>query len=25
VFGYLRRKIDQPYGRQSVQTLRGAG
>ncbi len=23
--GYLRRKIDQPYGRQTIQTLRGAG
>lgn len=23
--GYLRRKIDQPFGRQSIQTVRGAG
>jgi DNA-binding response OmpR family regulator len=23
--GYLRRKIDQPYGRRSLQTIRGAG
>jgi two-component system OmpR family response regulator len=23
--GYLRRKIDQPFGRRSVQTVRGVG
>ena len=23
--GYLRRKIDQPYGQRSLQTVRGAG
>lgn len=23
--GYLRRKIDRPYSRQSLQTVRGAG
>ena len=23
--GYLRRKIDQPFGRQSLETVRGAG
>ena len=23
--GYLRRKIDQPFGRQSIQTVRGIG
>jgi two-component system OmpR family response regulator len=23
--GYLRRKIDQPYGRATIETIRGAG